>query len=362
MRIIEATTSERSKKPEMPNIQHLMDKGLMEGFQIDAEQPTKTRVQSLSSSTAANIPDANITSTEGGWVRQMLPSRGTPYNRTEPFWVQPLNVEDLSRVHAAQQVGERGDSQQALTMLVDALAPKIKDFDIRDLTVPDFYSFLYWLRINSYTRSPFTVNWTSKYGNENAKRLTMSSFEFKELDMPRSEYIKWRDKGITFPTVRDMEVLASDDVDEANRWKMTYAQYVYIEGPATSDQMKRKVAKFIEMGPDAVPDINEFTELSSHGVVEQIKVKDEKFDAETALKYLAEQIENLTYMLEVAVKNADEDEDMDKLQRFFYFQAHIEDLNRMHKDIKTCIETNTKYEVEEEVVTLAPANATMLFP
>lgn len=360
MKIVDVSQMKKQDtKPKMQDISHLMDAGLMQGFSIDVDQPTPMTAPTLSSSTA-NIPDTHLTNDTGGWTRQLFPSLGIPYNRTEPFWVRALDIESLAKVHAAQRTGA-SDHSKAFTMMIDALDPHIKDFDIRDLTAPDFYSFLYWLRLNSYTRSPFTVNWTSKYGNENVTRLTQSSFEFKELALTRTEYVEWRKRGIAFPTVRDLEALTTEDLEDSDRWKMTYAQYIYLEGPPTSDSMRLKVEKLAQLGPDAIPDINEFTELMTHGVVEQVKVRDAKFELLPALDYISNQVELVTGVLESALQQSDEG-DTTGVQKFFHVHAHLEDLLRLQKDMKTAVETGSNYTPEEEVVTLEPANATTLFP
>lgn len=368
------STPEEKKKilergPVMPDLSSMYGTGLLEGYNINPDDvvAAPSFKSSLHSTTnLSNIPDANETPLESGWVRQKMPSLGIPYGISE-FLVRAFDIATLSRVHAAQQTGiNNSNHKKALSLLLDAIAPTIKDFDIRDLTVPDFYSHMYWLRLNSYTRAPMMVPWTSRYGNENVTRITKSSFEFQELSMTRETYLQWRAKGITYPTVRDMEVLADNTLDEDQRWLITYAQYVLIEGKITPDIMQKKIQKLNDMGPDAIPMINEFASLTEHGVIEQVKVRDTKFNLDEAIEYIEDEIQQLTKLLDsMAEENDTETTRMGQLMSLGnHIDGRVKEL-KMLREVKANDGLTAEgkiFQPEEEVVALATANAAILFP
>lgn len=373
MRIIEKpkTTSTQKELPTPPDLSHLFDKGLMSGIEVKEEDQIKSRKLELSSTSSLykNVDDVKTSdpSSDGIWTRQDVPSLGVPYGIPH-LWVRTLTVPMLAQVHAAQAMGKNPDMQkQALTMLIDALKPTIRDFDIRDLTVPDWTSHLYWLRLNSYPRSPLTIPWTSRYGNENVTRVTSSSFEFEELKMTREEYLGWQKKSITFPTLRDMELLTDPSLDEETRWTITYAQYIYIEGPPTPDLMRRKIQKLDELGVEQIALINEFAEKCSHGVIEQVKVRDEKFDLDSAIDYVQTEVNAITMIME-SVLSSKEDENEQSLQPLIALtnqaKMRADELATL-KAVKAnngLTEDGRRFVPETEVVAIASANATLLFP
>lgn len=375
MKIRDASPSDK-KKPEPPKIpQHLFDQGLMAGITIDPEDQIKERahIVKAQSSLAANVPSSKTTQTEvdGKWTRQETPSLGVPYGISE-LWVRPLDVPILAKVHAAQAMGEREDipnaGQASFTMLVDALATTIKDFDIRDLTVPDYNSHIYWLKLNSYPKSPFTVPWTSRYNNENFTRVNRSHFEFKELQMTREEYVEWNKMGISFPTVRDMELLYDPDLDKETHWTMTYAQYIYLDEEPHVDTMRRKVEKLEELGPDIISKINEFSALATHGVVEQLHLRDEKFELDAAIEFLSNQFDVLSQVLETHAREKNKENGDGDLRQFISLTTYVAGLDAELKVLRKVKENNgfdeqgRPFKPEVEVVALASANATFLFP
>lgn len=366
IREIEAPTSpSKPALPTPPDFSSLMEKGLIPGIEIDpADQIKQSKSRFSQSSSLSSIPEAQMTSENDGWTRQEVPSLGIPYGISH-LWVRPLTVSMLAKVHAAQAEGmKEGRNQRALTMLIDALAPTIKDFDIRNLTVPDWHSHLYWLRINSYPNRPITVPWTSRYGNENVTRINSTSFEFEELAMSRAEYLEWQKKSITFPTVRDMELLSAPDLSEEDRWTITYAQYIYVDEPPSPNLMKTKIELFNALGVEQVALINEFSELCSHGVIEQITVRDEKFDLDRAIDYIGKEVAAMTSILEQALDNSGDDDVKPFISLMNQTELRANEL-KMLKKVKEnngLTENGLRFSPEKEVVALATANATLLFP
>lgn len=369
MRIREVEPQKLQARPTehiIPNVNNLFDKNLMAGMQVEDGDIQEMNDRFSKTARGAPSPNTTIDNTDEGWQRQEVPSLGIPYGlATASIWVRPLTVPMLAQVHAAQVEGQR-NMFKALTMIIDALSPTIRDMDIRDLTVPDWHSHLYWLRLNSYPRSPFTVPWTSRYGNDNVSRVNSSHFEFEELEMTREKYAAWRKRGITFPTLRDMEMLTDPELNSATRWTITYAQYIHIDGPITNDLMKRKIAMLEKGGPDLIAEINEFATEMSHGVVEQIKVRDDKFEINSAIEYIEKEVELLTDALNAALDKSDDAGS--EMQRMFNIGMRVTERNEELKTLKAVRENGgldsmgRRFVPELEVVPLAKADAAILFP
>lgn len=362
-------TDPKRKAPIEPTaVNELFDKGMLEGFSFnpsDQGKPTQSRLRNHSELPISSHTNVSNKDGKGEWVRQDFPSLGVPYG-VNAFWVKPLDVLTLSRLHAAQTVGhDPNNGQKAFTMMLDALQPTIKDFDIRNLTIPDYYAHLYWLRLNSYPRSPFTIPWRSKYGNENNTRVTKSNFEFQELQMSRTEYLRYQADGITFPTVRDMETMFDSTLTEDKRWMMNHAQYIFIPGEPSADWMELKIQKFIDMGADAITMITEFADKCVHGVIEQVTVRDDKFTLDGAISYIEDELKTFVSTLE-AISGEDNTDviigQMAMMHTFLDGRAeelkilkHVKENNGLRPD-------GTVFEPDMEVVKLATANITMLFP
>lgn len=240
------------------------------------------------------------------WVRQDLPSHSVPYNHEEIF-LKPFTITVLSRVHAAMKGGN-------FTQLVDALNQCI-NIDIRRLTPEDWNAVLYWLRLNSYVRTPYTVPWVSKYGNENEHRIVDSNLEFVELQMTLDEYNEWQNKGLCFPTVRDMELMQDSDIPEEDRWRIQYSQYVRLtaikkeDGTIDySDYLNRKLDVLEKGGTAMLEDIRDFMALISHGIVETIEVTDVKFDPLKAVEYLRRSVLETRDMIAAILRTSEDKE------------------------------------------------------
>ena len=242
------------------------------------------------------------------WVRQDLPSHSVPYLGEEIF-LRPFTITVLSRVHAAMR-------SESFTLLVDALDHCI-NIDIRRLTPSDWNAMLYWLRLNSYVRTPYTIPWISKYGNQNEHRITESNLEFIELDMTLDEYKVWKEKGLCFPTVRDMELMQANDLPEEDRWRIEYSQYVDIPNIKNEDgsidyhnYVNRKLDALEKGGLPMIEDIKDFVQRIEHGIVETVELTDTKFEPVAAVTYLRDSVKATRQMLE-SILNSSEDKQIE---------------------------------------------------
>jgi hypothetical protein len=295
------------------------------------------------------------------WILRQFPSKCVPYlNEVEGkgLYVRNMDIKTLSKVHAAQD-------NKSLSSLLDALQDLIK-FPIRDLTVPDFYSFLYWLRLTSYPKSPKTVQWTSQYGDKITTTVNLSHFEVTELNMTRQEYREWNAKGIAFPTMRDMESIKLDEEsnDESEKWLKQYAQYIYVETESKdSDEytaMKRQ--KLEKLGVDVLSLVKDFAEQMEHGVIEQITVTNDKFNLDEAIQYVESEIKFNSQMVEASLTSSGEPASPDFFNRLTNLAAYIDNRIIQLKEMKTAKEENKRYEPEKEVISVSASDPYFLFP
>lgn len=285
------------------------------------------------------------------WVRQDLPSRQVPYmGKTDEIFLKTFDVPGLSRVHSAMR-------NNNFTLLVDALNNFIAS-DLRDITPEDFNFCMYWWRLNSYTRTPYTIPWTSKYGNQNEHRITNTNLEITELKMTRKEYEFWQNKGLCFPTVRDMEMLQSNLLPEEDKWQIEFAQYVYVETQPIATYVDRKLAALKAGGIAMVEDIKEFSQLLTHGVKETVQVVDEHFKPEKAVKFMREAVADSRRLIAAILQeNNDASLDMGLIGMSQRADALEEEADLIQK----CIDEGVAYQPKKETITLS-INAMAFFP
>lgn len=237
------------------------------------------------------VPVRHSSDVPPGYQRITPPSRCVPYD-CDDLVVRPLRLENLVAVAAAMK--DRSD-----TALLDALAPCIVQ-DIRDLTEPDYKFFMYWLRINSFPRSPFKHQWISRYGNDNISVVNKENLHFDELKMTKAEYDKYRNMGIRFPTVRDAEAIRNANLgedDAARMFLLERAQYVHLDEELYGAEFfDRRIQAMHEhpMGLEFLEHIREFAALIPHGVREVIPDQvDAKYEPKSAMEYLRRAAEGL---------------------------------------------------------------------
>lgn len=326
--------------------------------QVSQESQIKTNKATLNSgvSNAAVVVTENLPAGEG-WVRQEMPSKNISYRG--PVYLRPLTVVGLKYLAAARAATDAKELN-AFTLTVDALQPYI-NMDIRDLTVPDLFFMMYWLRLNSYPRSPLTITWTSKYGNENRTIIRdTSNFNIIEMKMTQVELEDWQQQGFTIPTVRDMEALASSDLSVSDDWELTYAQYMYIEGEITKDYIQKKIKAFHEAGIDAVSQIDEFSSLIEHGVIEEVMCSDDHFNLDTAITFLETELDNLGAIL-TSLQSGDTTRTEAATAMIGVIQ-HMDGRSKLLTSLREAKENGEEVIPEKEVVDIGTANINILFP
>lgn len=274
------------------------------------------------------------------WIRQELPSNCLPYDFSEVY-IRPLKVRALGMIYAAHV-------NKSFSLLLDALNPYI-NVDIRELTPQDLTFIMHWLRGNSYPKSPMKIKYRTRYGNDVEIPVKVSNLKITDLEMTKDEYKSWKAKGIVFPTVRDMELLFGDDISADVRFNLEYAQYVGIEKPETyADYVDLKLDKLDELGIGIIPIIDEFSELTDHGIEESITFSDPKFDPLKAADYFDTQVSN---MLETLKRIPEEDRDRMTNSILDIGQA-AEELANEALELREAVERGEKPVAKEEVVAI----------
>ena len=235
--------------------------------------------------------------------RIILPSGNLFYN-FDSITIRPFEITDLARL-------ARAIKRKDIVMINDVL-DCVVDVDLRDLWMGDYRYIMYWLRINSLTKIPYTLNWTSFYGNRNTTQVTQTDLQFSMLtdSLSPEQWQHYQALGLTYPNVRDSEEWITTQVklSEDDRWIYERAQYV--DGIDIFDKIRR-LSDPRRHCLNALSDIKEFSELlGKGGVKEFVKVQDRHFNADAAFDRLMLELKDIETLLETDLEMTAEQEDV----------------------------------------------------
>ena len=109
-----------------------------------------------------------------------LPSRFLPYEFSE-LHVRRLTVGEVKRIREMVESGSSGYT------LADTLTPAMSVHP-GELTMGDFWYVLAWLRLNTFTNTPMTLQWVcSSCGSKQESNINLPELEIQEL---RRDYIE----------------------------------------------------------------------------------------------------------------------------------------------------------------------------
>jgi hypothetical protein len=265
-----------------------------------------------------------------------LPSGFIPYEWKE-LQVRPFGVQDICNLDKAKE-------EDNFSILIDTIGGCM-DQNVRELTIPDWRYLMYWLRLNSYPKSPYKITWTSKYSNPNELIVNSTNLKIITFNMPAEEYKTWTDQGFMLPTVRDMEIFRTEDLDRDTDWLYRHAQY--IEG----DTVEEKIQNLKDFGIDGISLANEFVSKIDYGVDETIEATDTKFDAQKWLDNLTTEIAELTRR-NLAISDN---------EVHTALELRIQDLEAKAKEIQEDLKANKEVLPEKETVNI-PMDITSFFP
>lgn len=193
-----------------------------------------------------------------------LPSQGVFYpERQASVQVSPLTVRQVRNVHAASKAS--GSARERT--FASVIQQSVHDFDVLKMTIDDYKFIMYWIRMNSYPNSPFTVQW--QYWDDKNKKdvevtsyATMAHFDVKQLNRNMEP-----DPRFSYPTVGDsIDYLQIDD--PSDKYIAYYAQV--LAGPDLSS----KVSKIQSEDAEILNDIKSHLVQFAHGVSEYVNVQD----------------------------------------------------------------------------------------
>ncbi len=207
------------------------------------------------------------------------------------IFVRPFSTEDIIDLSPARKINPATETYDN-TLMLDVFSRTVKNFDVRDMHLGDFRFLFYWIKLNSFTRTPLTVNFTSKYGNKNKLTIKKSDIKINTLDKADIEKIhEYMDRGFVYPTIREGEemdrFIRSKPKEEREKIQYAFSYVQFIKGAS----LEEKVNKFRKLSPDDMVDILQFSKLlDSYGVAETVKVKDQHFEPKAALKTLKDEL------------------------------------------------------------------------
>lgn len=182
-------------------------------------------------------------------------------------------VVDIQTQFMISQAKAARDGQGDVPMLIDALQLLVNpEVDLRLLTEPDFFYFLYWMRFNSYPAMPFNIRWRSRYGNENLFAVTEPNLRYLRCEPDLDDLVKWQDMGLDYPRMRDWEILNCMDLEPEDREIYERAQYFQGDTP------EEKVDRMYAASPQALFEKDRMMAACNHGVIDTVDLVDLHFD------------------------------------------------------------------------------------
>ena len=201
--------------------------------------------------------------------------------------VRKFELRDLSAMQKVVKTASNKLFKETIQRCVDR--------DINLLTPGDFKYLCYWLRLNSYPRSPMTIEWTSKYGNKNVTQVYKENITVLAPDITKEQLKQWRDRGFEVPVLKFADIF--DEKDENSEDEFLYSNAQFFKGNTWEEKIKTCEDFVNQNGLEALKEVNTFDELIYHGVEEELTVTDSKFDPQDYKKNLETRINKLKLVI-----------------------------------------------------------------
>jgi len=157
--------------------------------------------------------------------------------------------------------------------------------DVRQLTTGDFKYLIYYQWFNTFGGT-LSVEWVSKYGNNNISMVGIDDFSVQQPSITDEEFAEYSE----FTVPRTLELMIVDDSISAElRW--LYDKSQYYKGATLYD----KVMACSNSGVNGLTRLNDFIKMTDHGIDRSLKVKDSKFEYSGYLAKLVEQRDRLSF-------------------------------------------------------------------
>lgn len=200
--------------------------------------------------------------------------------------IRPFTWGELKKMYKAVVTKDFNTLAEAVNSTIDR--------NVFELTVGDFWFVMYWLRMNSFKKAPFTVKWSCHDENHHL-RVRMGELETSTLSndhvasmsnvkvlfadpTPIADLVALakEEHGIhLYPaTVADMVGTAKmlDNVEDAGElWLSKYASNINRQyGNTLPDRMKYLEEN--DISPDFGSCVDEFIVVANHGIIETVTV------------------------------------------------------------------------------------------
>lgn len=264
----------------------------------EAMQPKPTPVDHTSTGGDAPIVSSNETKSDPSATSLQLPSNFLFY----PF--KSISVTPLKGYHQAKFA--RAAREKLTRHIVEAVTTLLPDgVDAMDLTVPDFYYLLYWLRLNYYTKAQLVHRGVCKDHKHLAEVrdskkpleslttiITIGKTSLKEsyleagFDREFELNPELAENGLSLHPLcmRDVVDLEENLSDVPDYVELEYladlASFLRIDGKPLSS-LKERIQLAEGLSPDALECVAEYRDLvSNYGVIEILKFNCQECGAE----------------------------------------------------------------------------------
>lgn len=232
------------------------------------------------------VDPSNLAATDSEFININLPSNFHFYD-FDKLSIRPLKAKEILKIYKAS----RTDS---FNMLVQAVAPCI-DRDIMLLTIGDFWSVLYWLKLNSFTKSPIEITWECRdpkhqsdvaAGTLDPKTLNNHDIVNKtqieehqldvaalELGMLKLDVVKRfkLNPSTIGDTCEAVDLLNNKTIEENDDFFTKYAAHIHSShGLKLKDRYDTALDA---LTPDDMLEIDQYIDLIQHGVNEEVQLK-----------------------------------------------------------------------------------------
>lgn len=193
-----------------------------------------------------------------------LPSGGVFYeNKKKEVKISPLVIAQVRQLESSQAIQDKSNQEREIANIVGR---SIHDFNVFDLTYEDYRFLLYWLRLNSFQRTPYTIQWAYTPEGETEERQVLSTIKISDFNVTECDPMWSFDYGCM--TVRDkVEILALPEEERK------YAEYACV---LKGRDIQEKIQKLDLMPADYLSVIKLHIARSHHGVHETVTVEDKE--------------------------------------------------------------------------------------
>lgn len=296
-----------------------------EDFNYVGKEIVEAQLSQPESSGLETKDDANFAKVEldDRYQSVSLPS-GFIFYDFDTIRIRKFEIRDLAKMHRVVQ----NQSQKMFREVIQSCV----DRDINLLTPGDFKYTCFWLRLNSYPKTPMTVKWRSKYGNENTAQVLKDKLQSYAPSITKEQYEKYKAEGFTVPTMKFSYIFDEELNDDDD---FLYSNAQYFAGNTWEEKLKNLDNYVNTNGLESLNNIKDFDELINHGVQEELTVVDSSFDP---LVY-RNTLENRLTKLKNKIDTLNEEEEEVVMLQLLY-DATEKELNKL----------NARLEAGEEVL------------